>query len=74
MPDIAMLSDAPANWRGDLLQFRRYVDPLVSIITNPDTETPFTIGVYGAWGSGKSTVLHMVDRRLLDRHGEEIVR
>ncbi|MEU7748708.1 P-loop NTPase fold protein [Nonomuraea sp. NPDC049158] len=74
MPDIAMLSDAPANWRGDLLQFRRYVDPLVSIITNPDTETPFTIGVYGAWGSGKSTLLEMVDRRLLDRHGEEFVR
>ncbi|MET7334049.1 P-loop NTPase fold protein [Nonomuraea sp. NPDC005650] len=69
-----MLSDAPANWRGDLLQFRRYVDPLVSIITNPHTETPFTIGVYGSWGSGKSTLLEMLDERLLDRHGDEFVR
>ncbi|WP_327591179.1 KAP family NTPase [Nonomuraea sp. NBC_00507] len=69
-----MLSDAPVNWRGDLLQFRRYVDPLVSVITNPRTQTPFTIGVYGAWGSGKSTLLKMVDERLLDRHGEEFVR
>ncbi|MFC4115836.1 KAP family P-loop NTPase fold protein [Nonomuraea zeae] len=74
MPDIAMLSDAPADWRGDLLQFRRYVDPLVSVITNPRTQTPFTIGVYGTWGSGKSTLLGMVDQRLLDRHGEEFVR
>ncbi|WP_231618926.1 KAP family P-loop NTPase fold protein [Nonomuraea sp. SBT364] len=69
-----MLSDAPANWRGDLLQFRRYVDPLVSVITNPQTETPFTIGVYGAWGSGKSTLLDMVNERLLDRHGDAFVR
>ncbi|MGI5282940.1 KAP family P-loop NTPase fold protein [Nonomuraea polychroma] len=74
MPDIAMLSDAPVNWHGDLLQFRRYVDPLVSVITNPRTQTPFTIGVYGAWGSGKSTLLKMVDDRLLDRHGDEFVR
>ncbi|WP_240778083.1 KAP family P-loop NTPase fold protein [Nonomuraea basaltis] len=69
-----MLSDAPVNWRGDLLQFRRYVDPLVSVITNPRTETPFTIGIFGAWGSGKSTLLKMVDERLLDRHGDEFVR
>ncbi|MEV1172604.1 P-loop NTPase fold protein [Nonomuraea sp. NPDC049784] len=74
MPDIAMLSDAPVDWRGDLLQFRRYVDPLVSVITNPRTQTPFTIGVFGAWGSGKSTLLQMVDQRLLDRHGAEFVR
>lgn len=74
MPDIAMLSDTPVNWRGDLLRFRRYVDPLVSVITNPRTETPFTIGIYGAWGSGKSTLLEMVDERLLDRHGDAFVR
>ncbi|SEL65362.1 KAP family P-loop NTPase fold protein [Nonomuraea pusilla] len=74
MADIAMLSDAPVNWRGDLLQFRRYVDPLVSVITNPHTETPFTIGIYGAWGSGKSTLLQMIDERLLDRHGDRFVR
>jgi hypothetical protein len=74
MPDIAMLSDAPVNWHGDLLQFRRYVDPLVSVITNPRTETPFTIGIYGSWGSGKSTLLEMIDERLLDRHGDEFVR
>ncbi|MFF4617404.1 KAP family P-loop NTPase fold protein [Nonomuraea jabiensis] len=69
-----MLSDAPADWRGDLLQFRRYVDPLVSVITNPRTQTPFTIGVFGSWGSGKSSLLQMVDQRLLDRHGAEFVR
>ncbi|TMR14315.1 hypothetical protein ETD86_29060 [Nonomuraea turkmeniaca] len=74
MPDIAMLSDAPVNWHGDLLQFRRYVDPLVSVITNPRTQTPFTIGIYGSWGSGKSTLLKMVDERLRDEHGDEFVR
>ncbi|HEY9522582.1 MAG TPA: P-loop NTPase fold protein [Thermopolyspora sp.] len=74
MSDIAVLSDAPVTWRGDLLQFRRYVDPLVSVITNPRTETPFTIGIFGSWGTGKSTLLGMIDERLLDRHGEEFVR
>ncbi|NRQ33600.1 AAA family ATPase [Nonomuraea sp. NN258] len=74
MPDIAMLSDAPVNRLGDLLRFHRYVDPLVSIISDPRTETPFTIGVYGAWGSGKSTLLGMIDERLLEEHGEEFVR
>ncbi|MGP3928534.1 KAP family P-loop NTPase fold protein [Nonomuraea sp. KM88] len=74
MPDFAMLSDAPVDWRGDLLQFRRYVNPLVSVITHPRTQTPLTIGVFGAWGSGKSTLLHMVDERLLDQHGDAFVR
>ncbi|WP_345151387.1 KAP family P-loop NTPase fold protein [Nonomuraea rubra] len=69
-----MLSDAPVSWRRDLLQFRRYVDPLMSIITSQDTQTPFTIGVYGDWGSGKTTLLEMVDQRLAERHAEEFVR
>ncbi|GII52402.1 hypothetical protein Pth03_07910 [Planotetraspora thailandica] len=74
MRDIAVLSDAPVSWRSDLLKFRRYVDPLVSVLTNPKTETPFTIGIFGAWGSGKSTLLGMVDERLADKHPDEFVR
>jgi hypothetical protein len=74
MCDIAVLSDAPVSGSGDLLGFRRYIDPLVSVITNPRTQTPFTIGVFGSWGSGKSTLLTMLDERLVGDHGERFVR
>ncbi|MCI4065125.1 KAP family NTPase [Micromonospora sp. R77] len=68
MTSLAVLSDAPALCGQDRLQFSRYVDPLVSLLASPDSHTPFTIGVLGAWGSGKSSVLTMVDERLRERN------
>lgn len=64
MTSLAVLSDAPVSCQGDRLRFDRYVDPLVSLLTNPNSHTPFTVGVLGAWGSGKSSILTMVDERL----------
>ncbi|MFF5232361.1 P-loop NTPase fold protein [Dactylosporangium sp. NPDC000521] len=68
MTGLAVLSDSPASRLGDELKFRRYVDPIVSAMTAPATQTPFTIGVFGAWGSGKSSLLGMVEERLADSH------
>src|SRR5688572_5784782 len=65
---LAVLSDSPASRLGDELKFRRYVDPIVSAMTAPATQTPFTIGVFGAWGSGKSSLLGMIEERLADSH------
>lgn len=59
---ISILSDAPAS--RDLLDFGRYCDPLVEILTDEVLETPLTIGIFGAWGSGKSTLLGMLERQL----------
>ncbi|MFF0177328.1 P-loop NTPase fold protein [Micromonospora profundi] len=64
MTSLSVLSDTPVSSGDDCLRFKRYVDPLLSLLTSPDSSTPFTIGVLGAWGSGKSSVLTMVDERL----------
>jgi KAP family P-loop domain len=74
MPRLAVLSDAPVRGTEDCLHFDRYVDPLVSLLTNPDSRTPFTIGVLGAWGSGKSSVLAMVDERLAAEGPDDFLR
>src|SRR5688500_18768643 len=74
MTTFRVISDAPASLDYDLLNFKRYINPIVSILTNPDAETPFTIGIFGNWGSGKSTVLRMVDEKLKKESDAEFVR
>jgi len=60
--DINLITDAPSE--EDFLSFDRYVQPLVSVISNEKTETPFVIGLFGKWGSGKSTLLSLIDKQL----------
>ena len=43
----------------DLLGFKVHADLLINII-NDETILPITIGVFGDWGSGKSSVLQIV--------------
>ena len=74
MGQVSVLSDAPVTFLQDNLGYKRYVDPLVGVLTNPNTETPFTIGIFGAWGSGKSSLLAMIDERLADKHRDEFIR
>lgn len=59
-----LVSDAPARRAGDGLGFVQYVGPLARVIASSGTETPFTIGVFGPWGSGKTSLLTMVDEAL----------
>jgi hypothetical protein len=71
---LSVLSDAPVDLSLDLLHFDRYAGPLVDVIVNDATETPFTIGVFGAWGSGKSSLLGMVDQKLAEKHAAKAIR
>jgi Cdc6-like AAA superfamily ATPase len=57
-----LLDDQPA--KKDLLDFGSYSDTLVESIANPDTQTPMTIGVIGRWGTGKTTLLKQIERKL----------
>lgn len=50
----------------DLLGFQVHSDLLYSIVTDT-TLLPITIGVFGDWGSGKSSIMKMLQRRLEDR-------
>ncbi|MFZ5905006.1 MAG: P-loop NTPase fold protein [Chloroflexota bacterium] len=56
-------ADSPTT--KDLLGFGRLVEQVVWKITNVSSkETPLTIGIYGEWGSGKTSFLKMVDESL----------
>jgi hypothetical protein len=60
---MRLLSDNPTT--DDLLGFQVLADFAAGVIVDrPDL--PFTIGVFGEWGSGKTTLMKMVERRLED--------
>lgn len=71
---LSVLSDAPVGLDGDGLSSSRYVEPLVEVITSENTETPFTIGVFGPWGSGKTSLLRMLEQTLVSDHAGRTVR
>ncbi|WP_418501763.1 KAP family P-loop NTPase fold protein [Flagellimonas sp.] len=52
----------------DLLGFKVHADLLVDVIKD-DSVLPVTIGVFGDWGSGKSSILKIVESELTN--GEE---
>ena len=74
MAPLAIFSDGAVKSGADRLKFGRYVNPLVDILTNPQAETPFTIGIFGTWGSGKTTLLNMLDEALERDHADKFVR
>jgi hypothetical protein len=51
----------------DSLEFGEYADALVNIILKPQTVPPLVVGIYGPWGSGKSTFMRLVRDRLIER-------
>ena len=58
-PSISpILDDRPTV--EDTLAFTPYRDTLVEILRNPDTRTPLTVGLFGTWGSGKTSLMRMI--------------
>jgi Uncharacterized conserved protein len=55
-----ILNDQPTE--EDALDFTPYVETLVDIIQTGNT--PLTIGVFGTWGSGKTSLMRMVKKKL----------
>ncbi|MET3127153.1 hypothetical protein ABID42_002259 [Arcicella rosea] len=55
----------------DLLGFRIHADLLIDVI-NDETILPVTIGVFGDWGSGKSSILQMIKEKFEEKkEGDE---
>ena len=55
----------------DLLGFRVHADLIRSIVTDPKM-LPATIGVFGDWGSGKTSVMKMLERSFDSNNYERI--
>jgi hypothetical protein len=53
----------------DLLKFTRYVDALHKIIINGEIQ--FTIGLFGGWGRGKTSLMKMLMKRIYKQGFDE---
>ena len=59
-------ADTPTT--NDLLGYKRFTAPIVRRIINATGKsTPLTIGIYGEWGSGKTSFLKMIDEALREQ-------
>jgi len=57
-----ILDDQPAS--EDYLDFRSYVRALKELIIHSSTKTPLTLGIFGRWGTGKTTLMRMLEKEL----------
>lgn len=62
----AILDDLPAT--RDNLRFESYVTTLADIVTSQRTKTPLTVGIFGSWGAGKTTILQMIEAVIRSSH------
>lgn len=66
MPELKLISDQPllegSQTRTDGLGFEIYSNILGDAAAQ--TQGPFTIGVFGEWGTGKTSLLRLIERRL----------
>lgn len=51
----------------DLLGFSTVAAPILTALETPDID-PVTIGIHGPWGSGKSTVLRLLEAEFSDKY------
>lgn len=60
---VYIISDSPED-SSDLFGFDAYARTIAGVIANKDNRTPLVIGIYGAWGSGKTTLMKTVQHFL----------
>lgn len=69
--EITLQKRTEAEKGNDLLNTSTYVDALVRCISSARTEKTFTIGLFGEWGSGKSSIVKTAQDRIEAKAKEE---
>lgn len=57
-----IIDDQPAS--EDFLDFETYAQAFTQMILHQDTKTPLTLGIYGHWGTGKTSLMRMIEKRV----------
>ncbi|GER94781.1 hypothetical protein A45J_2546 [hot springs metagenome] len=70
--EMSYIPDEPINlFENDLLATSAYVEALEEILK--DCPTPYTIGIFGSWGSGKSSILKTIQHKYNTGNKKEIM-
>ncbi len=56
---VSIISDSPEKASG-LFGFNAYARTIAGLIANKKNETPVVIGIFGPWGSGKTTLMETI--------------
>jgi len=71
IPRVVLLPDEPiADYHDDKLDTARFAEAIASAAHH--TETPFTIGVFGRWGQGKTSVLRQAESLIVDNYEDDV--
>jgi iron(II)-dependent oxidoreductase len=60
---VRIVSDSPAS-ESLIFGFDGYVDTLSGLVAGKDNVTPFTVGIFGHWGGGKTTLMKAIKAKL----------
>ena len=64
------INDAPTT--SDTLGFEPYVKALARMVSHSNTMTPLTVGIYGPWGSGKTSFMGQVEKMVKALNNKDI--
>jgi len=63
---VTIISDNPEK-ESIMFGFDAYAKTITGLIANKENKTPLVIGIYGSWGSGKTTLMELVRKQLKDQ-------
>lgn len=69
--DLLELQDNADKTSADLLNTMPYVDTLTECVMNAPADKTFNIGLFGEWGSGKSSIIKTFNRKIDERYKAE---
>jgi len=69
VPEQAVAVEAFADGATDPLSMRPYAEVLADMAVAPQTPTPLAVLIDGPWGSGKTTLTHMVQAEVARHPG-----